>query len=881
MAPNRNRERRQHRRSALLAVCALFLAAPALAGTTGILSGRVTDAARQPLPGVTVQVPDARLGAMTDEQGRFRILNVPAGPHDVTFQLLGYRRVVVQAVPVSADQTAVVDAQMQETTVTTEEVVVSGRRPVVETNLTSNLATVTREEIAQLPVQDLEDVVNLQAGVVDGHFRGGRLGEVQYQVDGISINDAYSNTPTLRLDRSLLEEVQVISGTFDAEYGQAMSGVVNAILRRGTDKFEAQVEAFIGDFFTSDEDTRDAPDDFLPLGIQNYQGSVSGPIRPLPQTTFLVSARRFAGDDFVTGTRTFLPTDRNDVAKNEFDPNGNGERAALVYSDEWSGVGKISNRSIDNAEISYQAVVNSIEGQRASWAFRLLPDAATQQKTFSITHGLDWTHTLSANTYYTFAVRQNYFDYQDRVYDDIYDPRYDAAGPLLSDADYEEGAWIQGVDFTHFEQKTNALLFKSAFTSQMAREHLVKGGAEVQWPWMTFGTTGEIVATSGDSVMLTRFPKDPQKFHPFQAAGFAQDDIEWEGLNLRAGLRFDLFDARWWIPSDLSNPANSIDGAPQSEPQPTTAKVSLSPRLGVSYPVTKDAAVSFAYGHFSQMPALGTAFSNLDYTVLEDLQAGGISYGVIGNPDIAPERTVQYQVGYKQALEDWLGLDVTAFYKDIRDLLGVEFITTYNEAEYARLTNVDFGSVIGATIALDQRQRGLLSTTLDYTWQQAQGNASDPRETATRASVGEVPRPRQVPFSWDQTHTLNATVTLSRPEDFVVSGIFRLASGQPYTPVQETGFGLGLETHSGRKPLSTLLDLRAEKVLDVSGNRMSIFGRLFNVFDTRFFNGFVFPSTGSVEYSRFPESDQILLDDPYRFYSPRRLELGVTMAWKS
>ena len=138
----------------------------------------------------------------------------------------------------------------------------------------------------------------------------------------------------------------------------------------------------------------------------------------------------------------------------------------------------------------------------------------------------------------------------------------------------------------------------------------------------------------------------------------------------------------------------------------------------------------------------------------------------MGNPDIRPEQTVQYQFGYKQAVTEWLGVDLNLFYKDIRDLLGVEFISTYNDAEYARLTNVDFGNVIGFTVALEQRRRGLVSTALDYTWQLAQGNSSDPRETATRAEAGEDPRPRQVPFNWDQRHTLNLTVMLSRPDDF-------------------------------------------------------------------------------------------------------------------
>jgi hypothetical protein len=207
----------------------------------------------------------------------------------------------------------------------------------------------------------------------------------------------------------------------------------------------------------------------------------------------------------------------------------------------------------------------------------------------------------------------------------------------------------------------------------------------------------------------------------------------------------------------------------------------------------------------------------------------------------------------------------------------VEFITTYNNAEYARFTNVDFGNVLGMTVALDHRRLGPVSVALDYTWQQALGNASDPRETATRAEAKEDPRPRIIPFNWDQRHTLNMTVAINRPGRYSASAVVRLGSGHPYTPIVRPDFNGDLAANSGRKPVGALLDLRAERSFRGLGLDLKVFGRVFNALDTSYFSGFVFDSTGNPYESRFPKDDERALLDPNRFHSPRRIEIGLSL----
>ncbi|HET9325634.1 MAG TPA: TonB-dependent receptor [Candidatus Eisenbacteria bacterium] len=889
----------RNRTAAAALLISFVLAGGARAGTTGRISGRVIDPAKQPLGGANVAIPAARTGAVTDAEGRYSIINVPAGTYDVRVSLIGYQTVLTQEVVVSADNTTVLDLTLKPTPVQLQEVVVSAERPVVDVNQTSQIATVSRKEINQLPVQELQDVVNLQAGVVEGHFRGGRIGEVQYQVDGVTVNNPYDNKSTLKLDRALLEEVQVISGTFDAEYGQAMSGVVNAVLRSGGDRFRWDAEAFAGGYYYSDGEAaltdileprgltrRIVPYEFRPVDIQNYQLTLSGPTG-LPQTNFLVTGRYYSSDDWVRGVRRFVPTDKSDFENKVFVGTGDSSTVPLGFTRDFSGVGKLTNHSLRNKTFGYQAIWNAIHGRRNTNAFWLNPDGLPEQHTFSIVHGLDFTHALDKNSFYNLNVRQNYFDYRDMVYDDLYDPRYDAAGQARGDPDYNFGAYVQGVDFTRFTQTTNALVVKGSYENQSFRDHRFKVGGEYQFSALEFGNPGYLVFTNVPGTqeqVLVRHVDDPpnypavSKYGPVSVAGFGQDEIEWNNLRLRAGVRFDWFDARTHLPSDLANPANSIPDVPQSEQKPTSNKISFSPRLGVSYPVTRDAALYFAYGHFSQMPALGTMFNNANYDKLAGLQAdpeAEAKIGVMGNPDVKPEKTVQYQFGYKQALSSWIGLDVSAFYKDIRSLLGVEFIETYNGAQYARLTNVDFGNVVGFTLSLDQRQLGWVTSTMDYTWQFAQGNSSDPNETATRAEAGEDPRPRLVPLNWDQRHTFNMTVDVSWPRRFRTSAVMRAGSGQPYTPALTAGFAGGIETNSGRKPAGFLLDLRGERPTLIGKTGVTFFARVFNVFDTRFWHGSVYSSSGSPYYSRYPAADVASLVDPTRYYSPRRIEIGI------
>ncbi len=868
--------------------------AAAAQAQTGKLAGRIVDERGEGIIGATAQLIDTRLGAAADIDGDYVVLQVPPGTYRVRFQSVGYQTKVIENIRVASNQTTELDVTLAEEVIAGEEVVVTAARPIVDVTQTGSVQTLSRDEIAVLPVQSLNDVVNLQAGVVDGHFRGGRLGEVQYQINGVSVNNPYNNQATVQLDRSVLQEVQVISGTFDAEYGQALSGVVNAVLRTGDpNQYEFSGEVFLGDYFSPNSDSVTVRDffsgettvvqypyisRFTPTAQQNYQLNLSGPMPFVPNTTFLINGQRYATGGYLYGIRRFMPTDSSNFETREFVGTGDGALVPIGFNKKWAYLGKITTRLNRQVGLSYQAIGAFTTRQGYNHAYRFNPEGMKSQRETSLVHGLDLTHTLTNTMFYELSARQNLLDYKDLKYDDVRDPRYFEAGRPQGDGNYEEGAIVQGVDLGRFVQKTNQYVGKATITWQATKVHLIKAGAEVQSSVLDFGVPGRIDMVTRDGrqqlgVVEDTLGAEVVTYKPLAAALYVQDRIEWGDLRVRLGVRAEYFDANSTVPSDLQNPANAIQGAPESRPVATTAKIAVAPRMSVSFPILDRASLFFSYGHFYQLPALGQFFSNADYAVLRDLQAGAVSYGVLGNPDLKPEFTAQYEFGFKSVLTPWLGVDVNLFYKDIRDLLGVEFVQTYTAADYARLTNVDFGGVRGFTVSIDQRGIGNVTTSLDYTLQIATGNSSDPQETANRAAAGGDPRPRQVPFNWDQRHTLNAFV-IYQPKNYNLTGIVRFATGQPYTPSIGTGFGAQLETNSGRKPGAVTVDLRAERFFRFAGLDLTAFGRVINLLDARYNNGFVYADTGSPFYTLNPAQQRN--PSPTRLAQPRRVELGIS-----
>ncbi len=213
----------------LLCMLALLLPASAALAQTGKISGQVTDAAAgDPLPGVNVVIDGTTQGTITDVDGYYTIVNVRPGTYDVRASFIGYAPSLVQDVRVNIDLTANVDFALQSETVGLDEVVVSAARPIVQRDVSANVANLDPANFENLPVAGISEVIDLQAGIEPGlQIRGGGANEIAFVVDGLNTRTGRNNSPITNISYTSIEETQVQTGGFSAEYGNVRAGIVN------------------------------------------------------------------------------------------------------------------------------------------------------------------------------------------------------------------------------------------------------------------------------------------------------------------------------------------------------------------------------------------------------------------------------------------------------------------------------------------------------------------------------------------------------------------------------------------------------------------------------------------------------------------------------
>jgi outer membrane receptor protein involved in Fe transport len=879
-----------------VSVALLGIAGICFGQTTGKVSGRVVDAGSgQGLFGANVLIEGTSMGAVTADDGSFYVINVPPGTYDVRVTMMGFETVRMAGVRVSVNRTTPVDFQLKQTVLQSSEVVViQAQKVAIKKDQTGSIRNVSSEEINALPVEDISAVVSMQAGIVAGHFRGGRFGEVSYLVDGMQVDNAFNRSRSVDIEKEAIQDLEVITGTFNAEYGKAMSGMVNVITKEGGNAFHGSVGGGLGNYLTPHKDTFIGLQDDDFDRRQDFKVQLEGPIIK-NRLSFFANYRQEDNTNQFNGIYRYNVDDYSDFSVVPLLSmyTGDSSIVPMSWNKNKSFIGKLTYKT-GTFKTFVEYTRNHYDGKDYDHLFKYNPYGKPGYNGYT-----DWVaflvnHMFMKNAFYEFkgSMTKSYNGYY--LFKDPGDSGW-VADTYLSNDNFC-GFYTGGQEKTFTELNTDKYDGKLDVTWQVSRHHSLKGGVQVTRHRFDnlssairnryFGTPFENPPFNWYDPVLAKdstIYADVYMKEPMELSGYLQDKMEFNEMVINVGLRYDYFDPKTVYPTNWRNPDNGIKNTPESEYKSAEAKYMLSPRFGLSYQLGRAALLHFGYGHFFQAPGFNNMYANHWFLV----QPVSFQTAVMGNPQLKAEKTVNYEVGLWQQLNANMGLEVTLFYKDIYELLTAGIQTTYTQIRYGRYDNKDYGNVRGLEVKYDFNYNEL-NGNVNYTLQYTRGVADNPLTTYNRAGNNQDPIPRLIPLEWDQRHTLNVTLGYNaRSFDATVTGWFGSGLAYTYTPIAENRLSrVNLYPNNSKRPTTFTVDFYAQVRLGVAfGTRLRLTLNVYNVLD-RMNELYVNGQTGRanqailrpVDYASH-RSDFNTLEDRYwnpgSFSAPRLVKLGL------
>jgi len=826
----------------------------------GRITGQVVDAETgTPLVGADVMVEGTDLGAATDENGDFVVLFVPAGTYRVTSSYISFDPLSFANVVVNAELTTVLNFRLPPTVIEVKGVTaVAEREPIVRDAVHTRRA-VTSTEMDRLPITTINQVIALQAGVVTSkrgtHLRGGRDGEISFFVDGIVTKVPNNNVQSSIINASAVEEVSVVSGGFDAEYGDALSGVVNIVTREGGSKIAGSISYLTDEMFADWQDQ-------INYGFSQYEFSLGGPIPLAPRVRYFVSGELMMTDAQHQEGLFKIEAPRIDhraqarlsyhlpSAKGKLTFTGFTERRQWVIWSTITGTGQYDLKYFD------QKPINRIKTWMLSSTFNYM---LTPKTLTSLKIGMTHYNRFYGNRDYAWEEENNrqwYEDYRcyaEHLFPLLSEVSRDGYKVINGDTVFVRDVLIDSLMPYHteyFDRDVQALRNNPYgvegffYTYGDFRSWSVWNNDDIQARFDVSHAVGKVheFKTGFD---ITRYEMqffqntlpwvanpfwDYYDRSPWKVAAYIQDKMDFEGLVARIGLRFDYFDAHT---STYLNPENYLDDDLVS----SEASYQISPRLGFSLPVTDRMKLRFNYGQYFQLPALGNMYTSTDTQVVRVLISRGNA--ILGNVLIEPERTVLYELGIENQFTEDILFGFTAYFKDIYDLNQVREVVAIPYSYY-QYQNVDYGNVKGFEINMQKRMTDMWALGVSYTLQFAKGTAASAFEWYQDHYFYNIDVPViDYWLDFDERHILNANLDFELPGDFFLiplqdfnnSFVFSYHSGTPYTPRDLRGNRLGDE-NSARVPGYLNVDWNFSRRIKVGPVSFVVRGLLLNVFNS-------------------------------------------------
>ena len=699
----------------LLCLISISVAATIVDAQTGAITGRVQTADHgKPLPGVNVTLLGSHLGARTDANGLYFITNVPAGTYQLRASLVGYRRTTVEDVKVRINLTTTINFALQEEILRGEEITVVANQQNLNHEISASLANVDAENLQSLPIATLEDAIRLQAGVEpDLTIRGGNINSVSFLVDGVNLREGRTNAPIMGLSMTALEQMQVQTGGFNAEYGNVRSGLVQFVTK------DPPRDRYLADLFLRSRPSQrlSFANGAAPSASSAVQGNqiindpgydldmtLGGPLLPVANHNlrFLASFRQ-KSEPYLDAYDRTARQDRTVQLKLVADLRPGSKLTLTGLYGKVQGVADSVSSMMQAGVPSYPwGFANDFFQREGLFKNNNIGLSDIDHKLFAAT----LLHTLTPNTFFEIKAHRLASNYFLRP------------GPqnLIIDRDTSRVAlWSGKFDLT--SQISSRVQFKTG-AEYLFSKYKIKSevndacGTRVS----ALGSVWSLLC--GDRVDF----ESPYRIYeswtasPQQGAVYLQSKIQLNGMIMNPGVRLDYFHsggARLLF-EDFSQLLGQTDPQTRADSLSTAnakRQFAVSPRFGVSFPVTGNSKLYFNYGHFRQMPQAQFLFTLQQ----KEFIAAHSAVTMIGNPDIPMPRTVAYEIGYEQSLADKYLLKAAGYRRDVDKQTSFRAFIS-DDVNYVTALPYNYNDVSGVELTFSKVKGDWLRGFVNFTY---------------------------------------------------------------------------------------------------------------------------------------------------------------------
>ena len=840
--------------------------------------GKVFDALTgEPLPGAGVVLLEINRGTMTDMDGYYEIVVPKGGEYTIKVSMIGYKDEIKK---VKITKTLEMNFYLKEQSIEMPEQVVKAKKEVeIEKDVSSTVRSIGKNAIEEDIATNIQEAVAKRIGAVSRgteiHIRGSRSNEVMLMLDGIPIKDPLSGSAFgIFIPKNAVSEVEAEIGGYNAEYGQAASGIIKYHIKDVADRF-----SLFASYKTDN------------LGFRRYTDldiaslSVQGPIKFIPtkgKVSYFLSL-------YGKMDNTYLPhadSLYSSVADMTFPREEN----------TFSITGKIAWQSKSGNKLSY-LFTRSLEVNQGYFYHRsdypfsygfpyryinILQNYLTFTRDAN-TEALSYHHIFNIKNFFDVKLArfftnlhadvngklwQEYIELQDTYpQDNFYD---------VGDAPYFHDHYVETYTFKFDYTKIFSKIVRGKTGLLLQRNELQ--WVDIDYPW--YSTSAGLGLNH-----------DIYRAHSITGGAYVQSSIHFAGMIANIGLRLDFWEPGEYVDNGVNRALSRTDLPFQIRKEYESYlndnftirgrvfKAHISPRLGFSYPITDADKFYLSYGHFTQLPDLKYVYSKLG-------TRASSSYELVGNPNLNQIVSVSYEMGVSHLLNDYEKLNMSAYYKDIfnyptaRKIQGIP-----PNPDYWMYFNSDYSRSVGLELRFHRAVRHHIGSSVSLTLSQDKGRSSSPEDAYW---LGGEESLKEWYLRWDRPFKFYGDLNLVYGKgeylkimgrrilsDFSLSLQVSAKSGRRYTPMDTLGNKGEINSKTG--PMWHRIDMVFTKTFRLKGTKLKLRAQIRNLLNHRN-EYYINPITGRAYEPGDPlpprktEKDML---NPARYLQGRAVYLGL------